>query len=64
MKLFNDITSLNVGESLLFSLSAMLKVEEVNGVETVKKLGRERMRMKTRARITDDGGKSVMSTQR
>lgn len=56
--LFDEIVNLNVGESLLFSPSAMLDIEE--GVP--KKLGTDHVRFKTRTRLTSDGGKSVMAT--
>ena len=57
--LFNDIVNLNVGESLLFSPSAMLEAED--GV--VNALRGDRMKMKTRPRITEDGGRSIMGTR-
>lgn len=57
-ELFDEIVNLNVGESLLFSPSAMLGV--VDG--SPKKLGTAHVTFRTRTRLTSDGGKSVMAT--
>ncbi|KAF2092001.1 hypothetical protein K490DRAFT_70703 [Saccharata proteae CBS 121410] len=55
--MFQEIVELNVGESLLFSPSAMLRVKD--GV--VQKLGFNFIRFKTRPRLTADGGRSVQA---
>lgn len=55
--IFETIVNLDVGESLLFSPSAMLDV--VDGRAT--KLGTRYVRFKTRPRLSDDGGKSVLA---
>lgn len=57
-QLFNSIINLNVGESLLFSPNAMLNI--VDGVP--EKLGTEHIKFKTRKRITNDGGMSILAT--
>lgn len=57
-ELFDEIVNLNVGESLLFSPSAMMDV--VEGVP--RKLGTNHIRFKTRMRLTADGGRSIMAT--
>lgn len=56
-ELFKEIIDLNVGESLVFSPSAMLDL--VDG-KTVK-LGMTYLKFKTRPRLTADGGRSVMA---
>lgn len=57
-QLFHDIATLNVGESMLFSPSAMLDI--VDGKP--QKLGVGHLKFKTRMRLTADGGKSVTAT--
>lgn len=55
--LMNDIINLQVGQCLLFSPSSMVDV--VDG--SVARLGQRFIKFKTRRRITDDGGRSVLS---
>jgi tRNA-dihydrouridine synthase len=55
--LMNEIINLQVGQCLLFSPSSMVDV--VDG--TVGRLGQRFIKFKTRRRITDDGGRSVLS---
>lgn len=57
--LFNEIINLDVGESLLFSPSATMEADD--GV--VIALRGDRVKIRTRPRITEDGGRSVMGTQ-
>ena len=54
---FAEVVGLGVGESLLFAPSALVKV--VNG--RPMKLGMDYVKTKTRARISNDGGKSVLA---
>lgn len=70
--MMSEIVELNVGEALLFAPSAMLQVidlkeeGEKNGEEVpsrqVKKLGVEYLSVRIRARVTVDGGKSIMAS--
>lgn len=69
--LFKEIVNLNVGESLLFSPSAMLDVangkspsgdQRANSGEKIAKLGMDHLKLKTRPRLTADGGRSIMAT--
>ena len=55
--LFGEIVGLNVGEALLFAPAAMLDVEG----GSVQKLGMQRVRFRTRKRITNDGGRSILA---
>jgi len=64
--IFNQIVKLRVGEALLFAPSAIIGVEEKqneNGVEEteMKRLGMGYLKIKIRARVTSDGGKSVFA---
>lgn len=68
----SQIVDLNVGEALLFAPSAMLQVdrltdEKMNGEEVVvsrqiRKLGMEYCSVRIRARVTIDGGRSIMAS--
>jgi hypothetical protein len=58
-KLFEKIINLDVGESLLFAPSAVL---EMDGGE-VKKLGTGFVKFKTRVRLGEDGGQSVLAVR-
>ncbi|EOD47174.1 hypothetical protein UCRNP2_6077 [Neofusicoccum parvum UCRNP2] len=62
-RLFEEIVTLKVGESLLFAPSAVVRVEEGgrDGEKKIVKLGTECLRFKTRPRVTNDGGKSVLA---
>ena len=55
-EIFEIITSLSVGQALLFSPTAMLDIQGGRAV----RLGSEFIKMRTRKRITHDGGQSVM----
>lgn len=59
-ELLDEIVSLHIGESLLFAPTAVLRVEE----DMLQRLGTRRVRVKTRQRITGDGGRSVMASAR
>ncbi|THZ81504.1 hypothetical protein D6C84_06541 [Aureobasidium pullulans] len=58
-KLFEKIINLDVGESLLFAPSAVL---EMDGGD-VKKLGTGFVKFKTRVRLGEDGGQSVLAVR-
>jgi hypothetical protein len=63
---FNQIVRLRVGEALIFAPSAIIGVEKKqneNGVEEpeMKRLGMGYLKIKVRARVTLDGGKSVFA---
>ncbi|THV65189.1 hypothetical protein D6D29_10600 [Aureobasidium pullulans] len=58
-KLFKKIINLDVGESLLFAPSAVL---DMDGGE-VKKLGTGFVKFKTRVRLGEDGGQSVLAVR-
>ncbi|KAK7512949.1 hypothetical protein IWZ03DRAFT_351691 [Phyllosticta citriasiana] len=65
-ELFDEIVQMGVGECLVFCPSGVVRVDKsVAGVQSgekaVRKLGREVLRCKTRARVTSDGGRSVLS---
>lgn len=57
-ELFEEIVTLKVGESLLFSPSAILSVDDGR---VARRLGMDMLRFKTRPRLTDDGGRSVLA---
>jgi len=62
-KVFSDIVKLRVGEALLFAPSAIIGIEKMEGGDAeLKRLGVGYMKIKIRARMTDDGGKSVLAT--
>ncbi|KAI4101263.1 MAG: hypothetical protein LQ339_005191 [Xanthoria mediterranea] len=65
-EIFNTIVSLDAGQALIFSPSAMLDVSELtmnssNEVATVKKLGLGYVKIRVRQRLTTDGGRSLMA---
>ncbi|KAL3457469.1 hypothetical protein BJX64DRAFT_295906 [Aspergillus heterothallicus] len=59
LSLFNEIVDLRVGEALLFSPSAVLCTGPLEG--TLKRLGSGYMKIKVRNRLTEDGGRSILS---
>lgn len=64
--IFNQIVKLRVGEALLFAPSAIIGVEKKqneDGVEEteMKRLGMGYLKIKIRARVTSDGGRSVFA---
>ena len=66
MKIFNEIVKLRVGEAFLFAPSAIIGVEmkqnESGSEETeMQRLGNGYLKMKVRARVTADGGRSVFA---
>jgi hypothetical protein len=66
IKIFNQIVKLRTGEALLFAPSAILGVEKKqneNGSEEteMKRLGIGCLKIKIRARVTSDGGRSVFA---
>ncbi|KAI9818281.1 MAG: hypothetical protein M1826_001426 [Phylliscum demangeonii] len=56
--IFNTIVTLNVGEALLFSPSAMLAVDR--GI--VQKLGMAYLKVRMRSRLSADGGRSLLAS--
>ncbi|KAK7532977.1 uncharacterized protein J3D65DRAFT_684423 [Phyllosticta citribraziliensis] len=65
-ELFDEIVQMGVGECLVFCPSGVVRTDqEVDGgrgdERSVRRLGREVLRCKTRARITSDGGRSILS---
>lgn len=65
--IMREIVDLNVGEALLFAPSAMLQVDRLtdennNSSRRVKKLGMEYCSVRIRARVTVDGGRSIMAS--
>ena len=58
-EVFDIILKLEVGEALLFSPTAMMEVKD----SKVERLGTEFVKMRTRQRVTQDGGKSVMGVE-
>jgi hypothetical protein len=66
MNIFNQIVKLRVGEALLFAPSAIIGVEKKqseNGSEEtdMQRLGTGYLKIKIRARVTSDGGRSVFA---
>lgn len=59
--IFDRIVSLRVGEALLFSPSAVVRSLDEQGRLRFARLGSSYLPMKVRARLTLDGGKSVLS---
>ncbi|KAJ5472101.1 hypothetical protein N7539_008670 [Penicillium diatomitis] len=63
LSIFHRIVNLKVGEALLFSPGAMLSiVSEEPELQDMVRLGSGYMTIKVRGRLTEDGGKSVLST--
>lgn len=68
---FGNIVQLRVGEALMFAPSAAVDIEEEEKKEGgasvgaprlfVKRLGHQALKIRVRARITADGGRSVMA---
>lgn len=60
--LFKEIVELGVGHALLFAPTAVVGLEKHEGGGVViKRLGGQYLRIKVRARLTADGGRSVMA---
>ncbi|KAJ5379601.1 hypothetical protein N7509_012720 [Penicillium cosmopolitanum] len=60
--LFDRIVRLRVGEALLFCPSAAIKPPSGSDeIEEIKKLGSGYLQVKVRSRLTEDGGRSVLS---
>jgi hypothetical protein len=61
--LFVQIVRLNVGEALLFTPSAIIGVDDGNDGDDIvfSRLGVDSLAITVRGRLTDDGGKSVLS---
>jgi hypothetical protein len=60
--LFRRIDQLNGGEALLFSPTALVKLQSENAQKFVYSyLSDEYLKIKIRARLTTDGGKSVLA---
>jgi hypothetical protein len=63
LSFLDRIVRLRVGEALLFAPSAVFRVTfEGSGTPAVSKLGGGYMKIKVRDRVTEDGGKSVLSS--
>ncbi|KAI1173382.1 hypothetical protein F4777DRAFT_557903 [Nemania sp. FL0916] len=67
IELFSQIVGLRTGEALVFAPSAILSLERQDGlgdeqISRPKKLAHHVLRVVMRARITADGGKSIMAT--
>ncbi len=66
-EIFETIVNLDVGQALLFSPSAMLRVaaegtiDGVKSEERIEKLGTGYLKVRVRKRITADGGKSILA---
>lgn len=63
--IFGDIVRLRVGEALVFAPSAVVGLAEEKLGEKERelvRLGTGFLRIMVRARITEDGGKSVMAS--
>lgn len=61
ISLFNKIVHLRVGEALLFCPSAIVDTKLRDGETTMERLGARYLKVKIRARLTSDGGRSVLS---
>ncbi|KAJ5471931.1 hypothetical protein N7539_008500 [Penicillium diatomitis] len=62
LSIFHRIVNLKVGEALLFSPGAMLSIVSKEAEQEMVRLGSGYMTIKVRGRLTEDGGKSVLST--
>jgi hypothetical protein len=61
--LFRQIVGLHVGEALLFSPTAMIISQDSESQKpTLSYLGDKHVTIKIRARVTEDGSKSVLSS--
>lgn len=61
ISLFSKIVHLRVGEALLFCPSAIVDTNLQDGGMTMDRLGARYLKVKVRARLTTDGGRSVLS---
>lgn len=60
--IFDRIVDLHVGEALLFSPTAIIRAPKgAHGNQDVQRLGAGYLKIKVRSRLTEDGGKSVLS---
>ncbi|KAI1347259.1 hypothetical protein F5Y01DRAFT_307664 [Xylaria sp. FL0043] len=62
LDLFSQIVELPTGEALVFAPSAIVSLEKKHGKLVPKKLAHRVLRVVMRARITADGGKSIMAS--
>jgi hypothetical protein len=60
---FDEIVKLRVGEALMFAPSAIINARksEVTNLTEMRKLGVGYLKIRIRARVTSDGGKSVLA---
>lgn len=60
--IFREIVNLTVGEALIFSPTAAVGCERsANGKTVIRRLGLEYVKIKIRARLTTDGGRSILA---
>ncbi|KAI1293181.1 hypothetical protein F5Y03DRAFT_411422 [Xylaria venustula] len=62
LDLFSQIVELGTGEALVFAPSAMASLENQGAKEIPRKLAHRVLRVVMRARITADGGRSIMAS--
>lgn len=67
LDLFSQIVELRTGEALVFAPSAIVSMQKQNAPQqeqkmTPRKLGHQVLRVVIRARITEDGGRSIMAS--
>lgn len=63
-EIFKQIVNLEAGQALLFSPSAMLRVEHsaAGHLHRMQKLGLEYVKIRVRKRLTADGGRSILAS--
>ena len=62
--IFDQMVRLSTGEAFVFAPSAMLGVDDQDGVGSPQmlKLGTRYIKLRVRDRVTTDGGKSILAT--
>lgn len=63
-RVFEEILNLGVGESLVFSPAALMQLaRDERGAVGLVKMGNAYLKMKTRPRISSDGGRSLYASE-
>jgi len=57
---FDRVVKLKTGEALVFAPTALAMIESSDGIKAMDQLGRRYLVVKSRSRVTADGGSSVL----
>jgi hypothetical protein len=61
---FDEVVKLRVGEALVFAPTALVAIQGEDGEQSPQQLARRYLAVKTRRRVTQDGGASILVMKR